>query len=47
MGIWGVFSILAYPMIGSIFFIGGFIYLGLTVMYVMGFVTDLRSGGGE
>jgi hypothetical protein len=46
-GIWLAFSAIAQPLIGSVFFVGSFLYLGLTVMYVMGFVTDLRSGGGD
>jgi len=43
---WGLLSILAEPLISSISLFGSFIYVGLTVMYIIGVVQKI-SGGSE
>lgn len=45
--LWGILSVFAYTLISSVFIIGSFIYLGLTIMYVMGFIQGLHSEGGD
>lgn len=46
LALWGILSIIAQPMLSAIFFIGTIFYLGLTVMYLLGFVTSLGGGSG-
>lgn len=43
---WGLLSILSEPLISSIKLMGSFIYVGLTVMYIIGVVQKI-SGGSE
>lgn len=43
--LWGVLSAIAQPMISAIFFFGTLIYLGLTFMYLTGYVLSLNDSG--
>lgn len=45
--VWGVFSLLAYSLIGEIPNIGGLIYFGLTGMYTLGSIFAAGGVGGE
>ncbi|MBA7494962.1 hypothetical protein ES702_05540 [subsurface metagenome] len=46
-GLWAIVSVLSMPLILSIEVFGSLIYLGLTIIYVVGVVNKLYGGGPE
>jgi len=45
-GLWGIFSALSYIAFASIPFFGVFLWIGLTLIYTLGFYQTLNSAGG-
>lgn len=43
LGIWAVFSILAYPLILEMWVFGGMIWLIITIIYVIGFANEISG----
>lgn len=43
LGIWAVFSILAYPLLGQMWIYGGMIWLLITIIYVIGFANEIQG----
>jgi hypothetical protein len=43
--LWGMLSAFAQPLISQIYVLGSIIYVILTLMYVVGFVQSINSGG--
>ena len=46
-GIWGILSIVSYPLINSIEIFGGLLYLMLTMLYAIGVISKYFGGGVE
>ena len=44
-GMWGVLSVLAYPLINSIEVCGAFMYVSLTIGYIIGIIQKLGVSG--
>lgn len=47
LGLWGVLSGFGYSVLSSLPLFGAYIYLMLTLSYVVGFVMMLKGGGGD
>lgn len=45
LGIWAVFSVLAYDLLISIAFVGYLIWLTLTILYTIGVIKQFTGGG--
>jgi hypothetical protein len=45
--LWGILSAFAQPLISQIYLLGSIIYIILSLMYVIGFVQSINSGGSD
>jgi len=45
MAFWFSLSVVAQPMLVSIYFIGTIFYVGMTFMYIYGFIGSIGFGG--
>lgn len=45
--LWGILSAFAQPLISQIYLLGTIIYVILSLMYVVGFVQSINSGGSD
>lgn len=43
LGVWAVFSILAYPLLGQMWVFGGLIWLIITIIYIVGFANEIQG----
>lgn len=46
LGVWAIFTVLAYPMIFDFPLFGTIIYIGLTLMFILGIIDKYTGGNG-
>lgn len=47
IGVWGIFSVLALPLVTQIALFGPIIYFGFTIMYTVGIISSFEGGGSD